>query len=144
MFQTRIRSEDQARSSRPTPNHLLAQSLVDLLEERKYSKSKKELESLAHKYSIDLEKLERLARHVNSTSVDQTSVERWVGRDGNENVSVMVSILLSGALSRLFNVSVADQVGKPHYARRKSLRESAVVYLAIPYYATLWHLCPAS
>ena len=93
MFQTRIRSEDEARSSRQTPNRLVAPQLVELLEERKYASSRKDIEDLAKKYSIDVEKLERLARHVNSVSADRDTVRRWVGEDGNENVTMTVSPL---------------------------------------------------
>ena len=93
MFQTRIRSEDEARSSRQTPNRLVAPQLVEQLEEPKYASSRKEIEDLAKKYSIDVEKLERLARHVNSVSADRDTVRRWVGEDGNENVTMTVSPL---------------------------------------------------
>ena len=95
MFQTRIRSEDEARSSRQTPNRLVAPQLVELLEERKYVTSQKDMEVLAKKYSVDVEKLERLARHVNSVSVDQDTVRKWLSEDGNENVTMEVSPLIS-------------------------------------------------
>lgn len=93
MFQSRLRSEDEARSSRPTYNRLIASSLLDLLEERKHVTTQKELEDLAKKYGIDLEKLQRLASHVNSVSVDQNTVKRWVGEDGAEHVTMIVSVL---------------------------------------------------
>ena len=63
---------------------------MELLEERKFTTSRKDLEDLAKKHNIDAEKLERLARHVNSVSVDPDSVKRWVTEDGNENVSMTV------------------------------------------------------
>ncbi|RDX48310.1 hypothetical protein OH76DRAFT_1309723, partial [Lentinus brumalis] len=82
LHQTRLRSEDEARSSRPTQNRLVASSLLELLEERKHVSTQKEIAELAKQYSIDLEKLERLARHVNSVSVNQDTVKRWIGQDG--------------------------------------------------------------
>ncbi|RPD65960.1 hypothetical protein L226DRAFT_530091 [Lentinus tigrinus ALCF2SS1-7] len=91
LYQTRLRSEDEARSSRPTQNRLVASSLMDLLEERKFVSTEKEVAELAKKYGVDLEKLERLARHVNSVSVNQDTVKRWVGKDGVENVTMVAS-----------------------------------------------------
>ncbi|KAI0807190.1 hypothetical protein C8Q74DRAFT_1213201 [Fomes fomentarius] len=91
MFQSRLRSEDEARSSRPTHNRLIASSLLDLFEERKHITTQKEPENLAKKYGIDLEKLQRLASHVNSVSVDQNTVKRWVGEDGAEHVTMIAS-----------------------------------------------------
>ncbi|KAI0709013.1 hypothetical protein C8Q76DRAFT_625951 [Earliella scabrosa] len=91
LFQTRLRSENEARSSRPTRNRLVAFSLAELLEERKYVTTPQQLENLAKKYDMDLDKLQRLAQRVNSVSVDQSTVKRWVGEDGAEHVSMMVS-----------------------------------------------------
>ncbi|EJF65693.1 hypothetical protein DICSQDRAFT_165404 [Dichomitus squalens LYAD-421 SS1] len=80
---TRLRSEEEARSPRSTRNRLVAESLLELLEERKYVATQKDLEALAKKFDMDLDKLERLARHVNSVSVNQETVKRWVGEDGS-------------------------------------------------------------
>ncbi|KAI1787898.1 hypothetical protein LXA43DRAFT_895456 [Ganoderma leucocontextum] len=90
IHQTRLRSEEEARSPRPTRNRLVAESLLELLEERKYVATQKDLEVLVKKYGMDLEKLERLARHVNSVSVNQDTVKRWVGEEGHENVTMLV------------------------------------------------------
>ncbi|KAH9854057.1 hypothetical protein C2E23DRAFT_80170 [Lenzites betulinus] len=91
LFQTRLRSEDQARSARPPHNHLVAVSLMDLLEERKFAHTRKEIDGLAEKYDIDPDKLERLARHVNSVSVSPDSVNRWVSDDGTERTTMLAS-----------------------------------------------------
>ncbi|OSD02901.1 hypothetical protein PYCCODRAFT_1458951 [Trametes coccinea BRFM310] len=91
LFQARLRSEDQARSSRPPRNHLLAASLLDLLEERKYASKPQDLQETAKKYDMDVEKLERLARHVNSVSVDQDTVKRWIDDEGVEHVTMMAT-----------------------------------------------------
>ena len=93
IHQTRLRSEEEARSPRSTRNRLVAESLLELLEERKYAATQKDLAILVNKHGMDLEKLERLARHVNSVSVSQDSVKRWVNEDGNENVTMLVSSL---------------------------------------------------
>lgn len=91
IHQTRLRSEEEARSPRLTPNRLVAESLLELLEERKYVATQKGLEILVKKHGMDLEKLERLARRVNSVSVDQDTVKRSVSEDGHESVFMLVS-----------------------------------------------------
>ncbi|KAI0361911.1 hypothetical protein OH77DRAFT_1416098 [Trametes cingulata] len=91
LFQARLRSEDEARSARPPRNHLVAGSLMDLLEERKYASTPKDIEELSRKYDVDLEKLERMARYVNSVSVHQDSVRRWVSEDGVEHTTMLAS-----------------------------------------------------
>lgn len=40
---------------------------------------------------MDVEKLERLARYVNSVSVQEDSVRRWVDEEGVERVMMLVS-----------------------------------------------------
>ncbi|KAI0670552.1 hypothetical protein C8Q78DRAFT_1036806 [Trametes maxima] len=91
LFQTRLRSEDEARSARPPHNHLVAGTLMDLLEERKYISTPKHLVELANKYDIDHEKVENLARYVNSVSVHQDSVKRWVSDDGEEKTTMLAT-----------------------------------------------------
>ncbi|KAI0637142.1 hypothetical protein C8Q77DRAFT_550541 [Trametes polyzona] len=91
LFQTRLRSEDEARSARPPRNHLVAASLMDLLEERKYVATPQKLEELAKQYGMDLDKLERLARYVNSVSVHPGSVKRTVNDDGTEETTMLAS-----------------------------------------------------
>ncbi|OBZ75621.1 hypothetical protein A0H81_04497 [Grifola frondosa] len=88
MLQARLQSEVEARSSRPTHNHLLASSLFDLLEERKTVTSQRELEELAKNYDMDISKLVGLARCVNSPSVAEGSVVRTVDRNGVESITM--------------------------------------------------------
>ena len=62
---------------------------------------------------MDLDKLERLARHVNSVSVNQDTVKRWIGEDGSENVSMLVGIAsLLDPESRL-NPHTSGFLGQP-------------------------------
>ena len=96
LFQTRLRSEEEARSSRPTKNRLVASSLAELFEERKFVSTEKELAELAKKYGMDLDKLERLARHVNSVSVNQDTVRRTVNEDGVDRKSTRLNSSHSG------------------------------------------------
>ncbi|KAI0781112.1 hypothetical protein BD413DRAFT_502826 [Trametes elegans] len=86
LFQARLRSEDEA--ARPPHNLLLASSLWDVLEERKYATTREELEKIAKRYDVDLDKLERLARYVNSVSVHPDSVRREVDDEGVERVTL--------------------------------------------------------
>lgn len=90
IHETRLLSEDQARSSRQPHNRLVAASLTELLEERKYAPTPKALEELPKKYAIDSDKAERLARYVNSVSVHPESVKRWVSEDGAEQTTMLV------------------------------------------------------
>ncbi|CDO70732.1 hypothetical protein BN946_scf184798.g47 [Trametes cinnabarina] len=89
LFEARLRSEDQARSSKPPRNHLVAASLLDLLEERKYATTPQVLQEVAKNYGMDVDKLERLSRFVNSVTVDQDTVKRWIDDDGVEHVTMM-------------------------------------------------------
>ncbi|KAI0646888.1 hypothetical protein C8Q79DRAFT_1009047 [Trametes meyenii] len=91
LFQTRLQSEDEARSARPPHNHLVAGALIDLLEERKYVSTPKDLIQLANKYDIDHKKVENLARYVNSVSIHQDSVKRWVSDDGEERTTMIAT-----------------------------------------------------
>lgn len=70
---------------------MLAGTLHELLEERKSVATREELEKLASRYEIDVDKLESVARFVNSPSVDEGSVRREVDRDGVEQVKMKVS-----------------------------------------------------
>ena len=65
--------------------------MLELLEERKYATRPQELAEIAKKYDMDVEKLERLARHVNSVSVQADSVRRWVDEEGVDRVTMLVS-----------------------------------------------------
>ena len=90
-FQARQRSEEDARSPTPTRNRMLAGTLYQLLEERKLVATREELEKLANRYEIDVDKLESVARFVNSHSADEGSVRREVDKEGVEQVKMKVS-----------------------------------------------------
>ena len=90
VYEARLRSELEARSAHPSRNCLLAASLSDLLEERKLAKSREDLEKLARRYEIDVERIESLARYVNTPEVDPTSVNRILKEDGSEVTTMKV------------------------------------------------------
>lgn len=66
-------------------------TLSDLLDERKHVATRKELMSLAERYGIDVEKLESVARFVNTPTVEDGSVMTVSDSDGNEKVTMLVS-----------------------------------------------------
>ncbi|CCL99234.1 uncharacterized protein FIBRA_01249 [Fibroporia radiculosa] len=87
-YRTRLQSEAEATSAKPTRNRLVAASITELLQERKSLTTQEELEKLAERYGIDVEALENLARFVNSPSVDKDSVRRTVNEDGIESLTM--------------------------------------------------------
>ncbi|KAJ2930101.1 hypothetical protein H1R20_g7044, partial [Candolleomyces eurysporus] len=91
LFQSRAASEDEASSLRPSPNHLYAASLHELLDARKSARSKAELELLAKRYNVDYDKMERLAKFVNSPSVDERLTVKNVDKNGDERLTLTLS-----------------------------------------------------
>ncbi|THH09483.1 hypothetical protein EW146_g8673, partial [Bondarzewia mesenterica] len=86
-YRSRVESETAASSSRVPHNRLLVDSLTDLLEERKLVTTQGELEELARRYGIDVDKLESLARFVNTPSVKEGSVVRVIEDNGDELIT---------------------------------------------------------
>ncbi|KIK93161.1 hypothetical protein PAXRUDRAFT_530614 [Paxillus rubicundulus Ve08.2h10] len=96
MYRSRMQSEAEASSTRSTRNRLLASSLSELLEARKSMASPAELETLAERYKIDVEKLHELCRVVNTPSIDEDTVVRTTAKDGEQFLTM--SHLLPGSL----------------------------------------------
>lgn len=69
ILKKRAASEEAAEL--PTPNRISAQTLSNLLDDRKSAKSRKDVENLIKEYGLDLdiELLEELATHINAPSV---------------------------------------------------------------------------
>ena len=93
MYRTRDISEQQAASARPVRNRMDAGTLSTLLDDRKFVTSRTELEQLAARYNLDVAVLERLTRFVNSPSIGEGTVVRTVGDDGQEKITMQVSVL---------------------------------------------------
>ncbi|KZT28541.1 hypothetical protein NEOLEDRAFT_1086956 [Neolentinus lepideus HHB14362 ss-1] len=91
-FRSRQQSEAEA-ASHPVRNHLLAPALSDLLDDRKRVTSIQELQSLATRYGVDVDKLERLARYVNSPSADEKTRRKVVEQE-EELTTVKVGLLV--------------------------------------------------
>ncbi|KAK7466953.1 hypothetical protein VKT23_004017 [Stygiomarasmius scandens] len=89
MLESRLRSEQEAFSMQPSPDRVQAATLTYLLDKRKTLTSKDEIRDLTQKYGIEVEKLESVARHVSSPSIQSGGIVKTVGQDGEEKVSVM-------------------------------------------------------
>lgn len=90
-----MQSEAEATPSNTTRNRLLASSLSELLDERKAVESTKDLQALANKYNIDVDKLESIAQFVTSPSVEESSHQTEVDANGEEIITMTVSIMFS-------------------------------------------------
>jgi len=96
-FRSRQQSEAEA-ASHPVRNHLLAPALSDLLDDRKRVTSIQELQSLATRYGVDVDKLERLARYVNSPSADEGTRRKVVEQE--EELTTVKAIWVEPTTSR--------------------------------------------
>ncbi|KAJ7694176.1 hypothetical protein B0H17DRAFT_1058052 [Mycena rosella] len=84
MFNSRVQSEAEAASPTPTQNRVQASTLSHLLDERKSIRTKRDMEFLAKRYGVDLEKLDAIAEFISTPSVHRNSVVRVAGKDGEE------------------------------------------------------------
>jgi crotonobetainyl-CoA:carnitine CoA-transferase CaiB-like acyl-CoA transferase len=84
MFNSRVQSENEAAASMPTQNRVPAPKLSQLLDERKAIRSRRDMEFLAKRFDVDVEKLDAVAKFVNTPSVQQNSVVRAADKDGEE------------------------------------------------------------
>jgi len=89
MLHSRDVSEQQASSSTPTRNRILAGGLYQLLEDRKGVQSRTELTSLANSYGLDEAVLERLARSINTPSIAEDTRRVVTNDEGDERMTVM-------------------------------------------------------
>ncbi|KAJ3541332.1 hypothetical protein NM688_g6100 [Phlebia brevispora] len=97
VYQTRLQSEVEASSAQTSHNHLLASTLTDLLEDLKYSNSRDDLAALSRRYHIDVDKIESIARFVNTPTVDPDSIVREMGEDGVENMTMKACVMWKNA-----------------------------------------------
>lgn len=92
MHQTRIQSEVEASPSHPTRNRILSSTLSSLLDARKNTSSRTEVERIANQYGVDVAKLESLARFVNTPSIDEGSRQKTVDENGAEVITSKVRV----------------------------------------------------
>uniref|UniRef100_A0A0W0FU55 Uncharacterized protein n=1 Tax=Moniliophthora roreri TaxID=221103 RepID=A0A0W0FU55_MONRR len=91
LLENRMRSDQEEISPHTFRNRVSGPTLTFVLDQRKSGVSIEEVKNLANKHGVDLEKLESVSRYVNSVSIQNGSVVRTVGQDGEESVSVMTS-----------------------------------------------------
>ncbi|KAK7015021.1 hypothetical protein R3P38DRAFT_2544126 [Favolaschia claudopus] len=84
MFDSRVQSETQADSATHTQNRLHATRLTLLLNERKSVRTRRDMEFLAQRYGVDLNKLDAIAKFVSTPSVQANSGLRVQTSDGQE------------------------------------------------------------
>jgi hypothetical protein len=95
LLKSRLRSESEKSVLHDaTHNHLEVSALFDFLEERKLVRDRQGLVQLAERYGVDLEKLENVARYVNTPSIDEGTRVKRIGENGEETVSMSVGFLV--------------------------------------------------
>jgi hypothetical protein len=90
MLASQVQSEYEALSSERPRNRLQAPMLIGLLNERKSATSEKDLERIAERYRMDLEKLKSVSMHVSSPTIVSQSIKKTAG---GEQVFMPVSCL---------------------------------------------------
>ncbi|KAI0062380.1 hypothetical protein BV25DRAFT_1870471 [Artomyces pyxidatus] len=88
LFRSRARSEEDAAGAQTPRNRLWGYALAELLDERKTVGTREEYGQLAERFGMDAEKLDSVARYVNSPSIREDSVKRVIGEDGEERVTM--------------------------------------------------------
>ncbi|KAJ7046589.1 hypothetical protein C8F04DRAFT_1061008 [Mycena alexandri] len=83
MFNSRSQSENEAAAQNPTQNRIRAPQLSRLLDERKSIRTRREMEFLAARYGLDLEKIDAIAEFLSTPSVHENSALQ-IGKDGEE------------------------------------------------------------
>ncbi|KAJ7632439.1 hypothetical protein FB45DRAFT_503176 [Roridomyces roridus] len=85
MFDSQLQSESEAAAAVQAPNRLHAPTLSRLLDERKSIRTPRDMEYLAKRFGIDIDKLEAVARYVSTPSVDPRTAVRVTGKDGDSS-----------------------------------------------------------
>lgn len=94
MHQIRVQSEVEANPSHPIRNRILSSTLSNLLDARKSWVSRTDIEAFENHYGIDVDKLESLARFVNTPSIDEGSRRKTVDENGVEVITSKVSAFI--------------------------------------------------
>lgn len=89
LLESRMRADQDASSSIPVRNRVSANTLSLLLDQRKSAKIPADVQVLTKKYGIDWGKFSVVSRYVNSPSIQLGSALRIVGKNGEENVTVL-------------------------------------------------------
>ncbi|KAJ7063125.1 hypothetical protein C8F01DRAFT_58277 [Mycena amicta] len=81
---SRLQRENDATSTTPTLNHVPAPILSRLLDDRKTLHTQRDMEFLAKRFGVDLEKLDAVSMFVSTPSVHANSAQRVVQQDGDD------------------------------------------------------------
>lgn len=92
MHRSVMQSEAEADPNNSTRNRILSATLAELLNERKMA-TRKDVETLANDYGMDVTKLESLARYLNTPSVGEGT--RKVIKHGNGEETITTTVGLS-------------------------------------------------
>ncbi|KAJ7219100.1 hypothetical protein GGX14DRAFT_589990 [Mycena pura] len=84
MYNSRLLSENEAASANPPQNRVQASRLSQLLDERKSVRTARDMEFLAKRFGVDLEKLESISKFLSTPSVHANSLVRDVHKDGGD------------------------------------------------------------
>ena len=110
MHRIRVQSEVEANPSHPIRNRILSSTLSNLLGARKSWVSRTDIEAFENHYGIDVDKLESLARFVNTPSIDEGSRRKTVDENGVEVITSKVSAFIFYWI--LFIITVFRLYGK--------------------------------
>ncbi|KAJ7738490.1 hypothetical protein DFH07DRAFT_840984 [Mycena maculata] len=84
MFNSRVQSENEAAAPTQTLNRVQAPTLSRLLDERKSIRTRRDMEFLAQRFGLEVEKLDAIAKFLSTPSVHQNSAVRVTGESGDE------------------------------------------------------------
>ncbi|KAF8160598.1 hypothetical protein BJ912DRAFT_316837 [Pholiota molesta] len=98
----RVSRQAEAAALEPSRNRLYAFVLSDLLDRRKAVRSRQDLEKLAKEFNIDVDKLESLARFVNSPSIDKATIRPIAGKS-EEDGFMAEAVWIEPPISRHLN-----------------------------------------
>lgn len=79
--------EEEQIAVTPMSNRIPAQTLSNLLDERKSAKSRAEIEAIAKEYGVDMSVLDELAKHINSPSV--SSIKSASAKEEDEETQLV-------------------------------------------------------
>ncbi|KIJ44132.1 hypothetical protein M422DRAFT_168942, partial [Sphaerobolus stellatus SS14] len=137
IYRARDISEQQALSSKPIQNHLMADALSELLDDRKLAASRADIEQIARRYAVDMSVLESLVRFVNTPSVGEGTVVRTMNNEnGQEKITMKVGRFCSSHLEDM-NVDILHRrlcgknrdlkIDDTHSFKRTSIRRKFVL-----------------
>ncbi|KAJ6623443.1 hypothetical protein B0H10DRAFT_1786307 [Mycena sp. CBHHK59/15] len=94
MFNSRMQSENEAAAPGSIQNRAQAAKLSRLLDERKSIRTGRDMEFLAKRFDIDVEKVEAVARFITTPSVQANSAVDTAVKDGEERRIMKVGFTL--------------------------------------------------